>query len=277
MKIELRDLDIKYISLVRAGANRRSIIAKDDQSLVIELPIAKSDVAKRIVYGIVYSPDEPDAHGDFASADEIEKAAYRFMAGARTVGSIDRDHSYKAGDNFVAESWIIRKGDPLFPGERAGAWAVGIKVVSDDDWAAIQKGEIQGLSMAGTAVRKVHKSDSAGQSADDQPAGEPDVGLLARILKSLKGGTTMEKSEIQALVAASVQDALAKSAAEQAAAGERERIAKALEKLDKIDEIAKTVETLKASVEKIEKATPGRSTGEQDKGGDGAGKSAGIL
>lgn len=51
----------------------------------------------------------------------------------------------------MAESWITKSGDPLFGDEPAGSWAVGIKIENAETWALIKSGEIQGLSMAGTA------------------------------------------------------------------------------------------------------------------------------
>ena len=33
---------------------------------------------QKLVYGIVYEPDVPDAHGDYMTAEEIEKAAHGF-------------------------------------------------------------------------------------------------------------------------------------------------------------------------------------------------------
>ncbi|WP_195836304.1 XkdF-like putative serine protease domain-containing protein [Campylobacter portucalensis] len=96
-----------------------------------------------VVYGIVYSPDEVDAHGEMSSGEEIQKAAYGFMKGLNG-GNVDREHDFKNRDAYVAESWIVRENDALFKGEKVGSWAVGIKLESDELKQAVKKGEIAG-------------------------------------------------------------------------------------------------------------------------------------
>ncbi len=156
MPAELKDVQVLFLSLVDKGANNRTIIwkADDKQKPVIErtVPILKVDAEKRMVYGVVYAPDEEDAHGDFMTAEEIEKAAHNFMKARRTT-NIDKQHDYEADEGFVAESWLIRKNDPLFPNEPEGAWAVGIKVENDETWQQIKDGEITGISMGGFGKR----------------------------------------------------------------------------------------------------------------------------
>lgn len=89
--------------------------------------IVKSDSKRRVAYGIVLAPDEHDDEHDTISAEEIEKAAYSFMYAGR-YQQVESDHDGEAGKGFVAESWLVRSGDPLFAEEPDGAWAVGIKV-----------------------------------------------------------------------------------------------------------------------------------------------------
>src|SRR6266566_9517764 len=43
------------------------------------VPIVKIDAERRLVYGVVYEPNVPDAHDDMMTADEIEKACHGFM------------------------------------------------------------------------------------------------------------------------------------------------------------------------------------------------------
>ena len=64
--------------------------------------------------------------------------------------NIDKNHSYVSEDAFVAESWIIQKGDPTFPDEPEGSWAVAIIIEDDDTWDQVEKGEIEAISMGGT-------------------------------------------------------------------------------------------------------------------------------
>lgn len=157
MPFELKDIDISMISLVKAGANGKQVILKtaDDTVKITHtqhVAIQKFDEVQGIVYGIVYAPEQVDSQGDFAKADEIRNAAYKFMKN-RYIPQIDKEHDGQVKPAFVAESWIVKSGDPLFPTESPGAWAVGIKLEDPDLISAVQKGEIAGLSMAGTATK----------------------------------------------------------------------------------------------------------------------------
>lgn len=159
----LKEIDVEFISLVHKGANRKKIIYKSDNyhdnplfDKVVE--IKKVDDDKKLVYAIVYSPGEVDAHGDVADAQTIERAAYNFMRKGITK-NVDKGHDYKADEGFVAESWITKENDSLFPDDPIGSWAVGIKVENEDTWQQIKKGEISGVSLAGLAkVEIIEKS-----------------------------------------------------------------------------------------------------------------------
>lgn len=155
----LSQIAISHISLVKEGANGKQIIyksAKEEPTYTKEIKIAKSDGERGVIYGIVYSPDEVDSQGDTASSDEIQKAAYLFMKERNTL-NVDKNHDFVNKDAFIAESWIVRKGDPVFPDETKGAWAVAVQLESEELKEAVKKGEIAGLSMAGTA----HKEEVA--------------------------------------------------------------------------------------------------------------------
>ena len=155
----LSNIAITHISLVKAGANKKSIIYKSsdkEPEYNKEIPFKKSDDEKGIVYGIVYAPEQTDTDGDFASSDEIIKAAYSFMK-ERNTTNVDKQHSFENVEAFVAESWIVKAGDTVFPDEPVGSWAVAIKLESDELKKAVKDGDIAGLSMAGTAIKKEEK------------------------------------------------------------------------------------------------------------------------
>jgi hypothetical protein len=147
----LKNINIQFISLVRKGANNRTVIFKsaDGAKDLHEFNIKKTDDAKQMIYGIVYSPDEVDAHGHQASSQEIEAAAHRFMKSLSAL-NIDKNHTFKHEGAFVAENWIVRNGDPMFPGEKEGAWAVGIKI-DDAELYKEARETLPAISMAGTA------------------------------------------------------------------------------------------------------------------------------
>ncbi len=157
------DLDIEYISLVREPANRKKrLVLKsvegEKAKVDFYVPFQKSNDEDMIVYGVVYSPGEVDAQGDFTTEEEIKKAAWNFMKSGR-VWNVDVEHTEKRVPAYVAESWLSKGGDPLFPDEPVNTWIVGVKVEDEGLWTDIKKGKYQGFSMAGVAkVQEVEKS-----------------------------------------------------------------------------------------------------------------------
>lgn len=100
---------------------------------------------KRIVYGEVLAPGVVDAQGDIVSPEEIERAAYRFLAEG---GGVAEMHGAPgAGD--VVESFIARDGDPHFT---PGAWVLGVRL-APEVWERVRRGELTGFSMGGRGVR----------------------------------------------------------------------------------------------------------------------------
>ena len=226
MPTKLSNIKIKFISLVKAGANRKHIIWKsaDKAPHLTEIPITKTDDEKRMVYGVVYSPGEVDTDGEYATASEIEKASHRFMKGLNAL-NIDKDHSFKSEQAFVAENWIIKKGDPVFPAEPDGAWAVGIKIEDDTLWKSVKDGEVKALSMAGTADK-----------TED---------FMNKILKIFRNGDQkMEKTEVENIINAAIEKLEKPMTKEELAT-----VVKAA-----VDTIVKPISE---RVEKLEKASPG--------------------
>lgn len=204
----LEGLKVHYISLVPSPANKRHFLIKAAQEtgcevIEKEIRIVKADARRRVVYGVVLAPDEVDDERDTITTGEIEKAAYAFMLAGRTQ-QIDTDHSFEAGAGFVAESWLVRQGDPLFAEEPEGTWAVGIKVTDDEVWARIEKDELTGLSVAGLARRQPVEveleaeeegmTDIEKQQAEPSAAAEEDVAknfadrVIAHIKEAFSGG-----------------------------------------------------------------------------------------
>lgn len=165
-KRRLSNIDVLWLSLVDKGANMKKVVFKSDNlpedppiSKIVE--ILKTDIDKKMVYGIVYSPEETDSQGDIAAESEIEKAAHGFMKYRRS-GKIDKNHNMEPEQGFTAESWITRENDALFKDDAPeGSWAVGIKIENDETWGEVKKGEITGLSLMGNAdTERLEKSES---------------------------------------------------------------------------------------------------------------------
>ena len=149
---ELINAKITHVSYVDKAANQKQFFfvkseKENDFQKEIKV-IAKVDDAQRLVYGIVYEPNVADAHGDYMTPAEIEKAAHGFLKDAR---EIDKQHDFQGGVGEVVESYIapsdFEMGDEVI---KKGSWVLMTKA-SDEIWEQIQKGDITGYSMAGTA------------------------------------------------------------------------------------------------------------------------------
>lgn len=263
---------VEWISLVGAPANGKKIIlksqnAKPDTATRKEwnFPIVKSDAEKRIVYGLVAVPGEVDTDGDIYTALAVEKSMEQFMSYGYTQ-YIDREHDYTKRDAYVRESWLVKEGDPFFP--EVGAWAVGIKVCSEDLWEIVKSGAVNGLSLAGWAY----------ETTDPEAYGE-----LSKEGALTKAGKTLSAATKNALTAA--HDAL--NAAIEGIKGliesseEKSRKKEEIEDMTKeeMQELMKTaldeaVEPIKADIENLKKSvapqpTPEVKTGEPGEGAQG--------
>ena len=237
MPTELKDIRVTFLSLVPRGANKKRIIWKsaegqEGEPLESDLKNLKKSEEKRMVYGIVYSPEQIDTQGDFAKADEITKAAHGFMKEALT-GNVDVKHDFDAKDAYVAESWVTKGVDSLFEKEPAGSWAVGIKVESNELWEQVKKGELAGISMAGRAV-KIKKEDG----------GDILTKLEEMLTKIFKGAKEPEKKP----------DDVKKDDVSQ------EDITALAKQLEGVGELKKENEDLKKRIEELEKSTTGRQS-----------------
>lgn len=105
--------------------------------------IKRTDDAQRIVYGEVYAPYVLDTYGEFMLPDDIEQMAHKFMQLPDLSKVIDTNHDNVPNGSYPVESYIARKGDPVFT---EGAWVMGVKVPNDDIWGKVQRGELNGFS-----------------------------------------------------------------------------------------------------------------------------------
>ena len=185
-----------FISLVEAPANQRSLLVKsaleDQHVFERQVMIVKQDAARRMAYGLVLVPDEVDDWQDTISKEEIEKAAYAFMRSGATT-QIDADHDREAAKGFVAESWIIRESDPLFPEETPGAWAVGVKVTDEAVWSRVESGALTGFSVMGLARRELVEDEATEEEDVPDKSGQAPMkkssgGLAAQFIQAVKKG-----------------------------------------------------------------------------------------
>lgn len=188
----LLDVDPVAVSLVSKGANRqRFFLMKSDPDgmpllaeeptdgyeELAELPfvegLLKADAEWSAVYCVVAAPgvrenpgmlasaDDPD--DEWASADEIRKAAHRFMKNGGLVNRMHEDlepygqvvENAVALSDFEVDGHVISKG----------SWYLGIEPTAAGK-AAIEAGEFTGVSLQGTGRRvavEVEKADPKDQ------------------------------------------------------------------------------------------------------------------
>lgn len=203
---KLKNLSVSFLSLVSKPATGKSLtlkFAKPDQR-VGTFDIAKMDGDRMVAFGIVYAPEQTDAHGEYADAKTIQRAAYEFMREAR-LKNIDTEHSFTSEQAYVAESWIVRKGDALFADEPVGSWAVGIQVGDPHIWDQLKKGELTGISLAGLAQVEADEDDPA----PTQKVGKEAEGLLSKLKQLITGKEAeMDKDGVREIVRSEVGSAV---------------------------------------------------------------------
>jgi len=116
---------------------------------------------KRLTLAPLYSPDVIDLHGEYATADEIEKAVVAWNeTGDRTL-RLQHQEGTAAGEVLSIFVWpsayeapmydyrSLLKATKRFPAGSAFAWIRWSPVA----WKLVKQGRIRGLSMGGTANR----------------------------------------------------------------------------------------------------------------------------
>jgi hypothetical protein len=123
-----------------------------------EVPILKTDTAKRLVYGVVLEPGDPkhtDAQKDWLKSEEIEPAAHdylkRYYAGKAAMGL---QHERLASDTIPVESYIAPADFTLGQKQvKKGSWVMVTYVGNDATWEKVTKGQITGYSIGGRGER----------------------------------------------------------------------------------------------------------------------------
>ncbi|MDY0367579.1 MAG: XkdF-like putative serine protease domain-containing protein [Candidatus Syntrophosphaera sp.] len=163
-KGELRNVEVDLISLLfddMKPANQRGAVIKsaDGRAYRTIGATAKKFKAETVgneglLYVTVMEPDTIDAQGDTYTTEEVKKAAYHF-AKQGLVGRNDVNHNNQPVPEFViAESYILKAEDAAhFPNSKVGSWVAVLKCedLSSPLWQKVQKGQFNGVSIAGMA------------------------------------------------------------------------------------------------------------------------------
>jgi hypothetical protein len=125
----------------------------------VEPPVEETP-AQRYLLAIAYQagPDEriqtgADGSRDYFTPEELEKAAWAFMQGPRTIGLYHEDGT--EGHAQVVESYISRSPAWEMNGTTVttGSWLIGL-ILDEVAWQLYQEGHITGLSPQGKAKRR---------------------------------------------------------------------------------------------------------------------------
>lgn len=126
----------------------------------VRTEVVKASAPRRYTLSMGYPAYQPDVavardgHLDFASAEEVEKAAWGYLANGAGVGLYHEDGTEGAGR--IVESYIYRGPDWQIGDNKVvkeGDWLIGT-IWSEPAWADIEAELINGTSMQGTAARR---------------------------------------------------------------------------------------------------------------------------
>lgn len=117
--------------------------------------IVKMSSKLQVAYCVVLSPEEMDEDEDFMLAPDILKACHYYMENSRVIGS---NHTKQISacpvECYCAPIDFEMDGGPYGPQlVKKGAWVIGIKVYDAAEWAKIESGEYQGVSVSGFGHR----------------------------------------------------------------------------------------------------------------------------
>lgn len=125
----------------------------------MDFVILRKDVEKRIVLGPVLIPETTDLQGDIIDADAIEQAAHNYLAGInknRGQGVMHNDFSrqIEVVECYVAPVDFELNGRKVIK----GTWMLASRILDDETWEKVKKGELRGFSIGGIA-RDTQKVD----------------------------------------------------------------------------------------------------------------------
>lgn len=127
--------------------------------------VTKADEERRYTFGPLYLPGQLDAHGEFVTGPDLQKAAWDYVRKSIAAGSntIYRQHTDEAAGEWVdivtwpyeqtVKTTVPGGGEAIrtFP---AGTVYQGV-VWNEATWPDVKAGKIRGMSMGGRAKRRV--------------------------------------------------------------------------------------------------------------------------
>jgi len=150
---------VKAIDKLKASikAKKLSVVCKSDvrdedvTKFSRECEFVSKNEEKRLVYGVVYAPDEYDTDGEWALGTTIEAAAHQFMLEHQTmkVQHLVTNESIAIVESYIAPADFILDGERIVK----GTWMLVSKVFDDEVWELVKTGDLTGYSMGGYSRR----------------------------------------------------------------------------------------------------------------------------
>ncbi len=140
-------IDLNKCGIVKVDVDGLFGVKMDKQFAIIK----RDSFAKNgVFYCIVYPADEIDTDGDSATAEEVQKACWKFMEDHQHLNFM---HADPLTDREVAivECGVARVNETEH-GIKKGDWWMAVKVKDGELKKMIETGEITGFSMEGTAL-----------------------------------------------------------------------------------------------------------------------------
>lgn len=194
--------NIDFISLCPQGKNGLKVLYKEDGHFEAQVAIKKATEFEKNgeIIAAIYLPNQVDLDDHFVEdAEAIRSMAYSH---ARNGGQLDLRHNEKPLSKeqaYVAESFIIQKGDPRFDGltddkgnkvDATGGWGAVIKLEDPELKANYEFEGWEGVSLFGLAEVENVKSD--------------EKRVLDRLLVTNKENR-MDEKEVLALIAKALE------------------------------------------------------------------------
>jgi len=210
---------ITHLSLCPAGANNIATVYKSDdgkESRVEISVLSKAMTELGEIASLVYVPNAVDSQNDFATAKAIKDLAYSFAQKGKGIDIIHNEEVLPKDAAFVAESYIVQKGDLRFadakdyggsPVNATGGWAVVVKVNDPKLRELYRSGQWQGISMGGFVSKRDSDSGPSGAFKTKPSLTGEDTEMTAEELKAL--GLTL--TEANGVMAKSIVDGIAKA------------------------------------------------------------------
>ncbi len=182
---------IDFLTLCHRGANNQPVVYKADG--LTPRVVLKATEDKGEVTALVYVPEVRDNQGDIASAEVIKNMAYGFAEAGHQIDILHNEIAVAPERAFVAENFIVQKGDPRFAGwkdyngnpiDPTGAWGVVVKVNDPALRALYKDGKWNGVSMGGTGDFVDETKVGKAQEKDDMNE-EQVTALVKKILSEM--------------------------------------------------------------------------------------------